>query len=279
MVELWKQSGWTYRFYNDQDAADFMDRHFPPQVREAFDAIVPGALRADLFRYCVLLIHGGVYADVDVLLESNLDELLWGNVGFMVPLDEPGDQRGHQYCFWNGLLATTPGHPFVAKAIEMVVNHVRNRFTVVDVDDTMCPNPDLQVTHMYDALLLTGPCALGAATNLVLGRPPQSNFEVGNMALHSDDIPGRTVVLKQNKSDLGCHRFTWVERNWIVAATDLPPLANSSSNETHYSAKYDFTGMHVAADVYRDWNKANEVIELRVAETHTQWEIQSQLVS
>jgi len=49
--------------------------------------LIPGAYKADLFRYCVLLIHGGVYADVDVLLESNLDVAIQPDVGFMVPFD------------------------------------------------------------------------------------------------------------------------------------------------------------------------------------------------
>lgn len=266
LTELWKQSGWTYKFYDDKDAGDFIDMHFPAEVREAFDALVPGALKADLFRYCVLLIQGGLYADVDILLETNLDELLFDDIGFMVPLDSPGGR--HQYCVWNGFLASTPGHPFIAKAIEMVVNNVRNRFTVVDVDDMLCPNPDMQVTQLNNAILLTGPCALGAAMNAVLGRPLQSSFRYGNLTVDSDaggdDIPGRSVVLKQNKSDLGCHRFMWVERNVIVAATDLPSAAADVSNDTHYS-HYDFTGLHRSSDVYRDWIKANEVIKIRVS--------------
>ena len=41
----------------------------------------------DLFRYCVLLICGGVYADMDVLLEANLDAVIGQDVGFMTPVD------------------------------------------------------------------------------------------------------------------------------------------------------------------------------------------------
>lgn len=65
LIESWKRSGWTYHFWDDASAADFLSLHFPPEVREAYDAIIPGAFKADLFRYCVLLIQGGVYADMD----------------------------------------------------------------------------------------------------------------------------------------------------------------------------------------------------------------------
>jgi mannosyltransferase OCH1-like enzyme len=88
LIQSWSSSGWDYRFYDDGTAAEFISQHFPPQVREAYDALLPGAFKADLFRYCVLLIYGGVYADMDVLLESNLDNAVAPDVGFMTPIDE-----------------------------------------------------------------------------------------------------------------------------------------------------------------------------------------------
>lgn len=88
MVESFKRSGWDYRFYSDASAEEFLSIHFPPAVLEAYRAIIPGAFKADLFRYCVLLIHGGIYADVDIQLESVLDMSIPPDVGFMVPVDE-----------------------------------------------------------------------------------------------------------------------------------------------------------------------------------------------
>jgi hypothetical protein len=87
LTESFRKSGWEYKFYSDEDSVVFLDAHFPPAVREAYDALNPGAFKADLFRYCVLLIYGGVYADVDILLETSLDSIP-RDVGFMVPLDE-----------------------------------------------------------------------------------------------------------------------------------------------------------------------------------------------
>jgi Glycosyltransferase sugar-binding region containing DXD motif len=93
LVESFKQSGWEYKFYSDDDATNFLSTHFPTEVREAYDAIKPGAFKADLFRYCVLLIYGGVYADVDILLESALDLAVPPDMGFMVPIDEVRSHR------------------------------------------------------------------------------------------------------------------------------------------------------------------------------------------
>lgn len=87
LTESWKQEGWEYRFYNDDDARNFLQTHFPIEVLEAFDILIPGAFKADLFRYCVLFIHGGIYADADVLLTANLESAIDNDVGFMTPFD------------------------------------------------------------------------------------------------------------------------------------------------------------------------------------------------
>ncbi len=88
LVQSFVHSGWEYKFYSDAQAVDFLSIHFPPEVLEAYNALIPGAFKADLFRYCVLLIHGGFYADIDVQLETSLDSAIAPDIGFMVPMDE-----------------------------------------------------------------------------------------------------------------------------------------------------------------------------------------------
>jgi len=81
-AESFSTSGWEYKFYTDDDMREFLVTHFPSEVVEAYDALLPGAFKADLFRYCALLIHGGLYADIDKLLESNLDISIPNDIGF-----------------------------------------------------------------------------------------------------------------------------------------------------------------------------------------------------
>ena len=170
LIESWKNSGWEYVFYDDTASENFLSTHFPPEIREAYDALIPGAFKADLFRYCVLLIHGGVYADMDVLLESNLDNSIPPDVGFLTPIDEPGIKVSHRMCLWNGLLAVAPGHPIIARVIELVVNNIRNRFTSVDYDNMLFPSPVLSVSHSVDMVFIACSCILGSALNDVLRR-------------------------------------------------------------------------------------------------------------
>jgi mannosyltransferase OCH1-like enzyme len=103
LVNSWKASGWDYSFYTDDDAARFLTEYFPPEVREAYDMLVPGAYKADLFRYCVLFIFGGVYSDVDVMLSADLDVLLEDDIGFMVPVDEVSKRIVQKICIHTSL--------------------------------------------------------------------------------------------------------------------------------------------------------------------------------
>jgi len=225
-------------------------------------------------------------------------------------------------CLWNGLIAAAPGHPVLAKAIETVVNQVRNRFTSVDVDATFCPNPELSVLHAYDTLFTAGPCLLGSTLNRVLGRHGQQSFVPGELnpwtdftqrqrAMHATSlvvdlgggtghadtesslidpslrIPGRIVLLHQNKWDMGAHRFTLVERNLVVAATDLPEandleaadagdggnddkndktVAEDDSQQTqqrdHYSKTHAKVGVYGLEHLYANQERARENIRL-----------------
>ncbi len=42
LIESWKKSGWEYYFYDDETAGNFLETHFPPEVREAYESITPG---------------------------------------------------------------------------------------------------------------------------------------------------------------------------------------------------------------------------------------------
>ncbi|GAX18267.1 hypothetical protein FisN_20Lh029 [Fistulifera solaris] len=286
LVQSFQQAGWQYEFYDDDRAAQFLKAHFPPAVHEAYDALLPGAYKADLFRYCVLLIMGGVYADVDVLLESGLDELILPSVGFMAPQDTPGTESGHRCCLWNGFLAVAPAHPFIAQAIQNVVNHVRNRYTSVDYDDMLCPDPDFSISHTWDTLLTAGPCVLGVSVNDVLRLHRKTGFEPGDIApisnsdmgqsdgtnkahLSSPDdarllIPGRSIILRQDRELNHWHRFVWDEMKMVAISTDLPEYDDRPKSLVHYSETHQKVEVYGLQGVYRNSLRSNEEITISI---------------
>jgi hypothetical protein len=168
---------------------------------------------------------------------------------------------------WNGMIAAAPGHPFIAKALEMIVNQIRNRFTGVDIDNMLCPNVALDHSHSWDLLFLTGPCVIGAAMNVVLGRHMQSEIIPGDLDTETlgGDIPGRSIILSQNKQDMGWHRFTWLEKNIIVAGTDMPEY-DDRADQKHYSDKPQAIKMALfgTKNVYKDFVSKNEDIKMSI---------------
>ena len=70
----------TLRFWNDTEAQTLVStecaaRVHSVDVMRAYARLAPAVARADLFRYCVLLVHGGVYMDADAELLKPIDEL------------------------------------------------------------------------------------------------------------------------------------------------------------------------------------------------------------
>ena len=172
---------------------------------------------------------------------------------------------------WNGFIAAAPGHPFIAKALEIIVNQIRNRFTSVDIDDMLCPGVALDHAHSWDLLFLTGPCVLGGAINSVLNKHMQTQINPGILDTSENvnvSIPGRSIILAQNKNDMGWHRFTWIEKNIIVAGTDMPDYEDRvHQNQKHYSDKPEAIEMSLfgTKNIYKDTVAKDEDIRIIVS--------------
>mmetsp|Transcript_23555 Transcript_23555/g.67846 ORF Transcript_23555/g.67846 Transcript_23555/m.67846 type:complete len:605 (+) Transcript_23555:93-1907(+) len=228
----WTNSGWVYRFYSDLDVEQYIQSNFPIRFLRAYQSLTPGAYKADFFRYLVLMKDGGIYADVDVMLDTTLDAFVAPTMGFFVPLDAVGQQVDEKFCLWNGLIGSAPGHPYIIRAVERMMNLVLNRADLYDMEREICRDEkhmgETWKTRIEPNLLLSGPCALGVAVNEAIGRDPLSKFEEGLAAaanaVGSQNIPGDTLVLVLDKSDLGALRMSDVDRNLIVATTDMPGL-------------------------------------------------------
>jgi hypothetical protein len=278
----WKNAGYAYRFYTDSDAREFIATNFPTRFLEAYDALVPGAFKADLFRSLVLLKEGGIYADADVLLGSNLDTFITPNMSFFVPLDLVGADYDEEFCLWNGLLGAAPGHPILVEVVEWLVNMIMNRADAYDFERELCRDSgkSLPVWKVRQGrlLLLSGPCALGMAANRALGKSNpvariQSGWLTSSSAGPNTTEFGDSLVLKGDKFDMNAFRFTDIDRNLIVASTDMIDLTTtplearkeSIRRPAHYSDTEALDDVFGTKGVYIDNMVTNELIKLEVA--------------
>ena len=192
----WLNSGWDYRFYDDHSARDFIVEHYPARFVEAYDCLLPGAYKADFFRYLVLLKDGGVYADIDVMLDVNLDGFVHPNLSFFAPIDSVGEECDERFCLWNGFMGSSPGHPFLVRTVERTLNLILSRADALDMENDLClingPDVDTWKNRFLPSIMLTGPCALGIAVNEVMDRGSLTKLGLGGQVFTLQET-GETI--------------------------------------------------------------------------------------
>ena len=116
------------QIFDDAECATFLTANFPPEVVAAFHSLRPGAYKADLWRYCVLYIYGGIYMDIklrptdDFRLSSLLVREQFTNDGVYTQ-----DGKKH-YSVYNGLMSCKKESPILLKAIVQIIVNVSRKY-------------------------------------------------------------------------------------------------------------------------------------------------------
>ena len=109
-------SPWGTRYFSGRQCREFLLANFDARVLAAYDKLVPGAYKADLFRYCAVYELGGLYLDftttpripLDELVDRNRDELVlcyaYPDFGFFGP-------NFQHVNLLNAVFAARPRHP------------------------------------------------------------------------------------------------------------------------------------------------------------------------
>jgi mannosyltransferase OCH1-like enzyme len=111
----------SYFLFDDTDCRDFIRQHFAPDVLYSYDSLIPGAYKADLWRYCVLFIKGGIYLDIKYMPFNGFKFInLTESEHLVVDID------GH--CIYNALMVCKAGNQTLLKAIRKIVDNVKNKY-------------------------------------------------------------------------------------------------------------------------------------------------------
>jgi mannosyltransferase OCH1-like enzyme len=153
-INKWKDLNkeYKYKFYDDDDCRNFIKEHFGNEVSICFDILIPGAFKADLFRYCVLYIKGGVYADIDTEPLISLSDILQNYNYDFVSVKEKNNIPGIYQAF----IACKPKILFLKKVIEQIVTNVKNKYY---------PNLKKYKDPWIGVLSITGPVLLANKVN------------------------------------------------------------------------------------------------------------------
>jgi mannosyltransferase OCH1-like enzyme len=111
----------NYHLYDDNDCRNFIKDNFDNTVLHAFDSLIPGAYKADLWRYCILYKNGGIYLDIKYEPINGFKFINMTEKEHWV-LDQ--DKNG----VYNALMVCKPNNKILLKAIYNIVENVKNKF-------------------------------------------------------------------------------------------------------------------------------------------------------
>ncbi len=115
-------------YYSDHDSLKFIKTHFDTKVVNTYKKLKPGAYKADLFRYCVLYIKGGIYGDLTQQYKVSISDIVDFKRDTLVLVRDRvvGDYRtnGIQISF----IAAVKGLSLFKEAIDQIVDNVSSSF-------------------------------------------------------------------------------------------------------------------------------------------------------
>ena len=152
---------WKYQLWDDDDCEKFMQAHYP-NLMSVYKALTP-VQRADLFRYGVLYVHGGFYADIDAVCSAPLDSFIQEDDQLVVGVEgkPKTPNRGLvypvQYCQW--AMGARAKHPCMQRAVDVTVHNVQNYEKLKPVWYKTAPHSSELDDKNWETIMMTGPGA------------------------------------------------------------------------------------------------------------------------
>ena len=120
-VNSWKKyPNYEFIFHDNKMREQFIKQHFDESVLNAYNKFPMGVMKADLWRYCVIYINGGIYADSDAECLCNPSEFM-DNEALIVMAPENGNNF---FCQWT--FAAPAKSPILKEIIDLCVYRALN---------------------------------------------------------------------------------------------------------------------------------------------------------
>lgn len=176
---------YEYYLYDDKDCRDVLLNNFGVNYANAFDALIPGAFKCDLWRYAMLYLEGGIYIDIDMELLVPFRDIIEENDEFVSVADR---SIGGMGCgMYQAFIACVPKHPIMLYSLQLSFSNIATRRY-----------------DMFETLSITGPIVAGIALNLYWKKEnPYEAFKAGrygsvkllvNTGEYVKDLDGKKII-------------------------------------------------------------------------------------
>jgi len=177
----------VHYLFNDEACRKFLVRSFPCDIVNAYDLLIPTAFKADLWRYCILYMYGGVYMDIkykwvgeldhctldcaiggvftirdminQMLLHNNNNNSFGYNTDNILVLerDAPGLWPYGHFGIHNAFMISKPKNPLFFKCIQHIVSYSKTKLMVPSYLSSNLTAPRCVTLPLF----VTGPGLLG----------------------------------------------------------------------------------------------------------------------
>lgn len=128
-----KNPDYAYEFYDDDRIEQFLRAEYDQETVGLYQRLNIGAAKADFFRYAILYKKGGLYLDIDSGINNRLNSFILAEDTAIITLE------GDPSLFAQWALIYSPGHLFLKRTIEMVLDNLRNNRYPHDVHQMTGP--------------------------------------------------------------------------------------------------------------------------------------------
>lgn len=120
-VDLLKSQNpeFIHYLYDDEMCRNFIKNNFNINVLYAFDTLIPGAYKSDLWRLCILYKYGGIYLDIKYSCNEPFKLIQLCNKEYWV--------RDYNYGIYQALMVNLPNNKILMDAINKIVHNVKNK--------------------------------------------------------------------------------------------------------------------------------------------------------
>jgi mannosyltransferase OCH1-like enzyme len=185
--------------FDNNDCRNIIEKYFIKEVLDAYDSLKPDAYKADLWRYCILYLYGGIYQDVKYEpIDGFRYKELTDNEYFVKDRIVGGSG------IYNALLVCKKNNNILEKAIKQIIKNCKEKYYG---ENSLCPTGPMMLKMFF------------------------SNYDFNNLELQFDgNIKDSTDnnIFKKNKKilkmyngyrdeqkNLGTKYYTelWLEKN------------------------------------------------------------------
>ncbi|KAI0458152.1 initiation-specific alpha-1,6-mannosyltransferase [Xylaria acuta] len=234
--------GFVHEVITDQVAVHVLRLFYAaiPEIIEAYEALPEPVLKADFFRYLILLARGGIYSDIDTYaLQSALDwvpeTVPQKSIGLIIGIEADPDRpdwkdwysRRIQFCQWT--IQAKPGHPVLRDIVSRITTETLKR-----------KKEGLFVSKEKSIVEFTGPAVW---TDTI--------FDYFNDPRYFD--------MKRSAGEISYLNFTGMEKSKKVGDVVILPITSFSPGVQQMGAKdYDDPMAFVKHDFEGTWKPESE---------------------